>query len=386
MTRQSNGFTTMLAPLRDHFRPKDPMTHPLLNYFAQLSADIDPDWPSSEESRWIMSEDVNVEHLLDVFTSLDPSSEIVWDVCAGFLHYLHFHKPRLTILGPKIEALSDNHPSKTRCLHALAFLFDSVGDRIGGKRLRTHALKLWRERGDAREVARTLSYLSDANRMLRPEKEAIEQVREALGICERLGDTVKQAKCFIRLGWALYTDRQLDAAEEAALRGIELLPKNGNQYNQYEICQGHRLLGNVYTSKGETEKAADHFKIALGATTVLSSSNDLEFWCHYSLAETFSGWSKFDAAHDHVERAKSRADNEYNLGLAMELQAKFWFKQGMFESAKLEASRAANVYMRVGATKGVEDCRELLGEIHASENAEARYFRAYRRSKPNNSQ
>ena len=367
LTYRSNGFITMLAPLRDHFRPKDPMIPPLLNYFAQLSADIDPDWPSSRESRWIMSEDVNVEHLLDVFTSLDPSSEIVWDVCAGFLHFLHFHKPRLTILGSKIEALSDDHPYKARCLHALAFLSDSVGDRIGGKRLRTRTLKIWRERGGAPEVAGKLSYRSEANRMLHLEKEVIEQVREALGICERLGDTVKQAKCLVHLGWALYVDRQFDAAEAAALRGIELLPEDSELFpeddEQYEICQAHRLLGNVYTSKGETEKAGHHFEIAFRTATTLSWSDDLVFWYHYSLAETFFGRCAFDAAHDHVERARLHADNGYALGLAMELQAKFWFKQRMFERAKLGASRTANVYTRVGATKGVEDCRELLRKI-----------------------
>jgi hypothetical protein len=63
------------------------------------------------------------------------------------------------------------------------------------------------------------------------------------------------------------------------------------------------------------------------------------------MADMFSKESRFDAAHDHIERAKSHADNAYCLGRAMELQANFWFKQGMFEEAKLEASCAVDVYM-----------------------------------------
>ena len=365
LTYRSNGFIVMLAPLRDHLHPKDPMASPLLStvkehYFMRLSVDIDSDEPNFEELRWITSEDVNVEHLLDVFTSLDPSSEIVWDACAGFLYLLHSHKPRLTTLGPKIEALSDNHPSKAQCLRSLASLSYSIGNHVESKRLHTHTLKLWREKGDARQVAETLSYLSEANRLLYHEKEAIEQAREASEIFERLGDMAKQARCCIYLAWALYDDKQLDAAEEAALRTIELLPENDKQFL---ACQAHRVLGSIYSSKGNREEAAHHFETALGIATSPDSPIN-PFWIHYSMAVMFSKQDRFDAAHDHVERAKSHvADEAYRLGRAMELQASFWLKQGMFERGKFEVSRAVAVYSEVGATTDIERCRVLPEEI-----------------------
>ena len=364
LTHRSNGFITMLAPLRDHLRPKDPMTSPLLSivkecYFARLSVGLDPDLPSFGESRWITSEDVNVEYLLDVFTSVDPNSEDIWDNCVDFLNHLRWHKPRLTVLGPKVEALSDNHPFKALCLTMLSRLFEAVGNEVERQRVLTHTLKLWREEGDDSWVANTLLNLSDTNRLLHLEKEAIEQAREALEIFERLGETVKQAEGFIYLAWALYNDEQLDAAEEAALRGIELLPENDEQY---EICRGYRVLGNIYSSKGKTEKAVHHFEMALGIATTLGSP-DILFWVHYSLAEMSSEQSAFDAANDHIERAKSHADNAYDLGRAMELRAGFWFEQGMFEEARLEASCAAEAYMKVGAAEEIERCRELLREF-----------------------
>ena len=72
-------------------------------------------------------------------------------------------KKRLTILGPKIEGLPDGHYSKPGYLAALPMLFHSVGNRAEHKRLLTHSLKLWRERGDDRTVTRALLQLSDTN-------------------------------------------------------------------------------------------------------------------------------------------------------------------------------------------------------------------------------
>ena len=365
LTYRSDGFIMMLAPLRDHLHPTDAMSSPLLStakerYFTRLSVDIDSEDPNFEGLRWITSEDMNVEHLLDVFTSLDPSSEIVWDACAGFLYHLHWHKPRLTILGSKIEGLSDNHPSKARCLRSLAFLFCSMGNYTESKHLHACTLKLWREKGDACQVAETLRRLSDTNRMLYPGQEAIAQAREASEICGRLCDMATQANCLTYLTRALRDDGQLDAAEEAALRAIELLPENGKQFL---VGRGQRVLGDIYSSKGDREKAVHHFEIALGIATTIGSLIDL-FWIHCSLAEMFSEQGRFDAAHDHVERAKSHvADDAYRLGRAMELQADFWFKQGMFGKAKLEASFAVDIYRKVGATKDVEECGRLLRKI-----------------------
>jgi hypothetical protein len=111
----------MLAPLRDHLCPKDPKSSPLLcmtkeQYFSRMSVSLNPNKPGFGESRWIISEDVNVEHLLDVFTTIDANSDGVWDACTNFMRHLSRHKNRLTILKPKIEGLLDDHPSKPKML------------------------------------------------------------------------------------------------------------------------------------------------------------------------------------------------------------------------------------------------------------------------------
>ena len=80
--------------------------------------------------------------------------------------------------------------------------------------------------------------------------------------------------------------------------------------------------------------------------------------------ELFSKQGRFDNTHTHIELTKSHAvDGTYQLGLATELQAKLWYNRWMFEEAKLEALHAIGLYEKVGATKNLERCRELLEKI-----------------------
>ena len=117
LTHRSNGFVTMLAPLRNHLGPKDLISSPLLRttkqcYFSRLLVRPNPNRPGFGETRWITSEDVNVEHLLDVSTTVDTNSNDIWRLCGYFVMHLHWHKPRLVVLGPKIKELPADHPLK----------------------------------------------------------------------------------------------------------------------------------------------------------------------------------------------------------------------------------------------------------------------------------
>ena len=365
LTYRSNGFITMLAPLRDHLRPKDPTSSPLLNttkecYFSRMSTYIRPGRPGFEESRWITSEDVNIEHLLDILTSIDASSEVVWGACSRFMSCLYWHKPRLIMLGPKIEALANDHPFKPQCLYDFSRLFSLAGNFAEYKRLLTHSLKLSRERGDRFQVALGLRDLSEANRGMGLFTEGIQQMKEAIEIFERLGNATKHAECLINLAYVLGDDKQLDAAEEAASRGIDLLPEEGEQYM---ACSGHRVLGQIYQSKGSTQKAIHHFEVALEIASSLNLDEQL-FWVHYALATLFFMEGRLDDAHAHIENAKSHTTSgTYNLGRAMKLQANFWNEQRMFEKARPEASGAVDVFEKLGAAQDLKRCRELLRRI-----------------------
>ena len=294
LTYRSNGSITILAPIRDYFCPQDPRSLPLLcitrdHYFRRLSVDVNPDNPLFEEARWIASEDINIEHLLDVFTSIDPESGDTWDACCKFMDHLYWFKPRQTILGSKIEALPDDHKYKSKCLYQLSKLFEAVRNNIEQKRLLIHALKLQRWERDDFGAALTLRRLSDVNRLLCHYEEGIRQAKEALRIYERMGDTEGQMRCFGDLAWLLLADEQLGTAEDAVYRAINLITEKGQEF---DLCQLHRVLGNIYRSMGNKKEVIHHFKTALGIASPPNWHEEL-FWIHYQLAVLFRDEHEF---------------------------------------------------------------------------------------------
>ena len=202
--------------------------------------------------------------------------------------------------------------------------------------------------------------LSDVNRVIGLHTEGTQQAKEALGVYEWLGDTVDQAQCLIYLAWPLRSENQLDAAEEAASRAIDLLPERGQQFR---VNESHRVLGNIRQSKGDTEKAIHHLEVALGIASPFDWHDTL-FWIDYELTVLFRDEDKFDDAHAHTERAKLHIfDNAYRPGHVMELQARVRHRQHRVEQARSEALRAADVYEKIVAAKNVKDCRSLLRYI-----------------------
>jgi tetratricopeptide (TPR) repeat protein len=362
LTYRNNDFITMLAPIRDYLGPQDPRSSPLLcatrdHYFKRLSIRLQPNEPGFEEARWIVLEDVNVEHLLDVFISTDQTIDDTWDACYRFLDHLAWHKPRQTILGSKIEALADGHRSKPDCLHRLSLLFKEMGNHVERKRLLTRSLELWRQRGNDAQVAQTLRYLSDANQLLGLTKEGVEQARQALGIYERINDTQGQVICLSDLARTLRNDKQLEAAEEAASRAIGLVPEKGQEHI---VCRLHRSLGMIHQSKGEKEKAVHHYTMALGIASPFNW-HDVLFWNHLDLAELFRNEGEFDEASAHITKAKPHAvETTFWLGCAIYLQATIWLRQRRLEDAKSEGLHALKIFEKLGAANKAGNCRGLL--------------------------
>ena len=86
-------------------------------------------------------------------------------------------------------------------------------------------------------------------------------------------------------GWKLDLNRILVVSD---VRSASLLEEG----EQLQVGQAHRALGKVYGYKGETEKAIDHFEVALGIASP-QSMRDQSFGVHLSLTMPFSEGGKF---------------------------------------------------------------------------------------------
>ena len=365
LTYRINGFNTMLAPIRDYLCPQDPGSSPLFcttrdRYLSRLSVDVDPDKSWFEETRWVVSEDANIEHMLDEVTSADPERGDIWLVCFYFMRHLVWHKPRQTLLRSKIEALPDDHDHKPKCLFELSRLFGQVGNYAKQKRLLTRTLELQRQRGDDFQVADTLQSLCNVNRYLKLYEEGIRQAKESLEIFERIGDTQEQANTLQHLALLLISDKQLDAAEDAASRAIDLVPKKGQEFI---VGQLHRVLGRIYQSKGEKQKAIEHLETALRIASLPNWYTEL-YCTHYDLALLFYGEGELDDANTHIERAKSyAAENSHQMARAMRAQASIWYRERRLEDTKSELLRALAIFEKLGVAKDVRSSRRFLMKI-----------------------
>ena len=373
LTYRSNGSATMLAPLRDHLYPKDPKSSPLLcatkeQYFGRLSVGTGPDKPNHEETQWIALEDVNVEYVLDVFSSIDTDSTSTWEACANFMRHLRWHKRRPIVLGSRIERLPDDHPSKLRCLVQLTRMLDLLGNFPESRRLRILMLKLWRDRGNDHEVAKALKCLASVNTELNHDAEGISQAKEALEIYGKLEDTAGQVDCWYRLALLFLNSHQVYAAEEAASRMINLL----DEPSQAQLYDRDTVLGHICSAKHEMEAAIDHYKKALGVASSLFSRDKQALTLRHLLPTLFKE-RRFDEAEVYLEQLKLHAPHDpFSLGLAMLAQARVWRHRGNLEGARSELSRAIGSYEKIGVLAGtVEILKGMLQSVEEEMNEKA---------------
>jgi len=163
----------------------------------------------------------------------------------------------------------------------------------------------------------------------------------------------------------LFESNQLDAAEEAISRALDLSSGKGNQF---QVSECHHLLGLIYQSKGESEAAINRLETALGIASN-SNSRNLQFWSHYSLARLFSNQGRFDDAYTHIEHSKSYAVNDtHKLGLAMELHAEILYWHDRFGEARSEVLCAAETFEKLGSARELKWCRDLLRLIEEEMN------------------
>ena len=368
LTHRNEGFVTMLAPLRDHFHPEDPTSASLLClakecYFSRLSFSAEARERGDHQTRWIISEDANVESLLDIFTSADANSEAVWNACENFMDHLLWDKPRIPVFVPRIRGLPDDYPSKPNCLSVLSRLHCRIGNYAEHQLFLRHALKLYRERGDDYRVAFALSELSPTSSFLGLHEEGIQQAREAMVIYQRLGNMGGVAACHLWLSSLFRRVDRLDDADECETQAIGLINTAIPTADPTLCAFLHTCLDRIYSNRGETEKAYFHSEAALGKTT----ARDNRFIAHRGLAADCLARGRLDKAEVHLEHDRSLAvDGTSELGSVMFLQACLLQEQGKFEEARSEALRVLDFVEEFGRGN-VGDVEGLLHTIDREE-------------------
>ena len=195
---------------------------------------VDPQKPEFEEARWIASDDVNVGYLLDVFTSIDANSDIVWDVCANFVEHLYWYKRRYTVPGPKIEGNVDGHCSKPVCLIAFSLLSPSLGKFCGTKEAPHPFLTACERAGERVPGCSHIGPAVQCQSGARSPRGRDTTAKEALGFFERFGNTIGRSTCWDTLARLLHSEGQLDAAEKAASH-IRSTPSQGKAKNSSSV-------------------------------------------------------------------------------------------------------------------------------------------------------
>ena len=376
LTYRASGFITMLAPLRDYLHPKNPSPSTLLAIAKDQYSDRLCVWRNERgvdgftEVEWFVSEDINAEHLLDAFVSIDTEPANVWGACYQFLNHLAEYKPRPVILGPKIDTLPETHPSKAECVCALATLFSVLGDFSVARRLHLHELRLWQKHGNELNGAIALTRLADTNRLLGNTQEGIGQAEEALRVFERLEEKCWQGHCLKIIAWGYVDCRQLRGASRCVDRLFALL-RNGSDKGLLRSCG--RILAAISVQTGNLSDAKEILESTLEVPLLLGDAHS-QFWITHRLAEVYFGLGDLNGVGDQITGMKSLAQvsrDQYLLGRAMELQAKMWLKTGRFAEARSEALLALAAYGKVGNSWNQEKCGELLKCIEMGSNDSA---------------
>ena len=344
LTHRNNGFVTMLAPLRDHLCPKDPLASLLCSvkehYFSRLSFFMGTPASDNDGATWIASDDVNIEHLLDIFTSIDVNSESVWDACGHFMRHLLLHKPRLPVFGPKIVALPGDYPSKPGCLSELSVLYASIGNYAEARRLLCHALELYRGRGNDYRIASTLWVLARSNFPRDHCEEGIRQAEEAMTIFQRIGNTEWVVHCHSLLSTLFRRVNRLDDAEKCANQAIALADGLISTTDYVSLENLRVSLFTMYSHRGDTEKAIFHAEASIGET----SSRSSRFLSHLNLAMIHITERRLGDAETHLEHAGSLAVNGSSEPSTVALlRARLLVVQGKLGEARSEALRGPDL-------------------------------------------
>jgi CHAT domain-containing protein/Tfp pilus assembly protein PilF len=164
--------------------------------------------------------------------------------------------------GFRLDALAESTPAERELIAALEAATTAGGILARGdpggsekafaafQEARAH----FRSSGDRRGEAETITALAALSRQMGRRKEAVELYREAASRWQELGLATREVRTWCDLGLTLWELSDLDAADTALARGLELARTQGDAFSEADLRNNQCL---VIHARGELRAALD---------------------------------------------------------------------------------------------------------------------------------
>ena len=374
--RSEDGFVTMLAPIRLHMSADEDCSVLLSDlqayYYAELdtSSELSPGDEGFEQTRWICSEDDNVERLINHFLiSSSSDHDAIMEAataCENFLHLLYAQKPRRTILGPLVEKIPDDDDelavAKAWCLRRLGELERYLGDLAEARELLSDAQELFQHEGMRNPAANCLLQVARIDRDLGEYVEAERQFREASAIFSALRDYDGEAHCNHGLGRMLLKMGKGVEAEPFLADSQEYFESIEDWQNVSEI---RISLGRVKLSEGNLEKAQNHFEAARGIAEEMENWNWLGECLRWE-AEVSLRLEQWEKAHKHLGEARKHFLNTNDIRWAatcLMARGSAHCDQQEFSIAMAELSQALDEFILIDSKRDQARCLGRMSDV-----------------------
>jgi len=239
-----------------------------------------------------------------------------------------------------------------------------------GLRGKTKALKIWKELGDRKSQAATLSSFAEWYMLEKDDFSAgLTAAKEALALYKDLGDASGEsiARCWIIE--AHLRNKDMGAAAEAATEGLEAARENGDKKAIFWALESQTRS---QLAAGETDQALESAQECL---TLSSELEDKRYNCRglEMLASVFMAMWNYDGglekAQQSVEIAKELKGFEDEAFASLQFLAQVNLQKGdpkearhAMEEARSLAQRADDSYLEAVAVLGMSGCHALAGE------------------------
>ena len=374
--RSDDGFVTMLAPIRLHMSADEDYGALLSDlqayYYTELdtSSQLSPGDEGFEQTKWICSEDDNIERLINHFLiSSSSDRDAIIDAstaCEDFLRLLYAQKPRRTILGPQIEKIPEDDSelavAKAWCLRRLGELERYLGNLAESRELLSYAQELFLHEGMRDTAASCLLQVARIGRDLGGYVEAERQFREASAIFSELRDSDGEAHCNHGLGRMLLKMG----------KGVEAAPFLEDAQGYFEAIEDWQnvseigiSLGRVELSEGNLGEAQDHFETARGIAERMENWNWLGECLRWE-AEVSLKLGQWDKAHERLGEARKHFLNTNDIRWAasclMASGSAHCDKQ-KFSIAMTELSQALDEFILIDSKRDQARCLGHMSDV-----------------------